>query len=799
MERILFSSKGAEIIDYSSPLILYPIRHHSPVCSYHLIKIIEKYRPDIILIEGPENANHLIDVLTDEKTELPAAFYCYYKDTKAFVSEDKKDFKCYYPFQYSSPEYNGAIQAKKLGIPAEFIDLPYSELLINTAENHGMRKNVEKHSYTDDSRFTKGEFYKRLCEKTGMRSFEEFWEKYFEIGGLYMSSDDFVRQMSAYCTLMRVDVANDELEADGTLVREQYMAYNISEAMKKYGKVLAVTGGFHTAGLKNLLNSKKYKPYKLHKFSQKDHGCYPMAYSYRASDALRGYASGMMYPGFYDNIMKKLTECEQPDGVYGEQTMTLLVRTAKEASKRDVQVTMSDITAAYTMMNGLAALRNSKETGISEVFDSVTSCFIKGEKTISSSLPLDILSELATGSGIGHIGDTHHIPPLVADFEKQCGELGLKYQTAVPVKVEVSLFNSKKGQLISRFMHRMNFLGTGFAKFLKGPDIHNNRDRSRVREEWQFRRSPEVDAALIDHTTDGFTIMEACGTYAEKLLNAHRRCETAAGIAVDCFLMGIPLTSAEQEKIDSIITDEGDFFSIGNGLSSFNTLLGLQRLYEFKDGSTLKYVIRCFDKLISALPSMADVPTERSEETVKIIRLMYMIAANTLTDRLGTFESALLTMTSSREKDPLVHGAAMGLLCAVSEKHRSSAERFAKGYLSGSLEIRKKGADYLRGLFTTSKDIVFTNNSFLEMTDKLIISMEFDDFLEILPSLKLAFSVFTPSELQLTAKTAAELHGMKEGEILGRKAVNEKMFRFGESFDVRICETIGKENLLYDK
>ena len=196
---------------------------------------------------------------------------------------------------------------------------------------------------------------------------------------------------------------------------------------------------------------------------------------------------------------------------------------------------------------------------------------------------------------------------------------------------------------------------------------------------------------------------------------------------------------------------------------------------------------------------MADVPTERSEETVKIIRLMYMIAANTLTDRLGTFESALLTMTSSREKDPLVHGAAMGLLCAVSEKHRSSAERFAKGYLSGSLEIRKKGADYLRGLFTTSKDIVFTNNSFLEMTDKLIISMEFDDFLEILPSLKLAFSVFTPSELQLTAKTAAELHGMKEGEILGRKAVNEKMFRFGESFDVRICETIGKENLLYDK
>ncbi len=798
MERILYGSKSSEIIDYSSPLILYPVRHHSPICSYHLIKLIEQYKPGIILIEGPENANHLIDVLTDEKTDLPAAFYCYYKDSKSLVSEDKEDYKCYYPFQYSSPEYNAAVQAKKLGIPAEFIDLPYSELLINTAEDQGMRKNVEKHSYTDDSRLAGGEFYKRLCEKTGLRSFEEFWEKYFEIGGLYISTDDFVRQMTAYCTLMRADVSDKELEADGTLSRERYMAYNISAAMKKYEKVLAVTGGFHTSGLAKLLESGKISSAKLHKIAEKDQGCYPMTYSYRAADALRGYASGMMYPEFYDNIMKELLKRELPEGVYNEQTMTLLAKTAKEASKRDVQVTMSDITAAYTMMGGLAALRNSKETGISEVFDGVTSCFIKGEKTISSSLPLDILSELATGGGIGHIGDTQHVPPLIADFEKQCGEMGLKYLTVVPVKVEAALFTSKKGQLISRFMHRMNFLGTGFAKLLKGPDIHNNRDRSRVREEWQFRRSPEVDASLIDHTTDGFTIEEACATYAEKLLNAHRRCETAAGIAVDCFLMGIPLTSAEQEKIDGIITEDGDFFSIGSGLSSFDTLWGLQRLYEFDDEAAMKYVLRCFDRLISALPSMADVPSERAEETVKVMRLMYMIAVNTLTDRLAVFEDALLTMTSAKEKEPLVHGAAMGLLCALNEDHRISAEQFAKGYLAGILEIRKKGADYLRGLFSTSKDIVFTDSSFLEMTDKLIVSMEFDDFLEILPSLRLAFSGFTPSELQLTAKAAAELHGMDSKALLNKKAVNEKMFSFGEKFDIRICEDIGKEGLLYD-
>ena len=32
-----------------------------------------------------------------------------------------------------------------------------------------------------------------LCEKTGLRDFEELWEKYFEIQGLTEPTEDFVR------------------------------------------------------------------------------------------------------------------------------------------------------------------------------------------------------------------------------------------------------------------------------------------------------------------------------------------------------------------------------------------------------------------------------------------------------------------------------------------------------------------------------------------------------------------------------------------------------------------------------
>lgn len=183
MDRISGYSQVSEIIpfDYSQPFMLFPVRHHSPVCSWQLIRAIKEYQPDVILIEGPENANDMIGVLTDERTKLPAAFYYYYKDRKKFISDEAEDYKCYYPFIYASPEYNALKTAAAMDIEARFIDLPYSEILITTAENKGLRSNKDKHSYTDDSRLIYSKFCKKLCEKTDLRTFEEFWEKYFEI------------------------------------------------------------------------------------------------------------------------------------------------------------------------------------------------------------------------------------------------------------------------------------------------------------------------------------------------------------------------------------------------------------------------------------------------------------------------------------------------------------------------------------------------------------------------------------------------------------------------------------------
>ena len=789
MEKVSCNGKAAEMrpFDITAGCVFFPVRHHSPVCSYQLLRAAREYRPEVILIEGPEEASELIPVLTDELTQLPAALYCYYKDTKKLISDEGADHKCYYPFLYSSPEYNAMQAAKELGVEARFIDLPYYEILINTASGRGLRRGG-KQSYADDSRLAREDLYSKLCDKTKVRSFDEFWEKYFEISGLALSAEDFIGQMFAYCSFVRELTPAEELEADGTLVRERYMAANIRKAIKEHKRVMVVTGGFHTPGLMELIITET-KASKLHKIPSDSTGCFPAAYSYEAADALHGYASGMRYPYFYDSVFKRLRSAESHEGIYESEALSLLIRTAKECSERDLPVSTADIAAAKSLMTGLAALRGVRECGMAEVFDGVTSAFIKGEKTISSSLPLDILTKLATGDGVGMIGDKTHTPPLVADFEKQCAQLRLKNNTAIPQEITCGLFTTAKGLKISRFLHRMDFLETSFCKMVKGPDLRHGRDRNRVREEWRYRRSPAVDSALIDHTTDGFTIEDACKNIASRIFRTEQRIGKAAGLAVDCFLMGIGIDS-EAEQLAKLTSADGDFFSVGEAMGHFRTLLALRELYECEDESLLQLLGQCFDKLVFMLPSMANAVDELADQLCRIMRQLCTLADTLFTERRDMLEAALEELTLQKEKHPAVYGAAMGLLCASDAGRQRDAEAAMRGYLNGTIEVKKQGADYLKGLFSTARDIVFAENDFLKLTDELLTGMSSEDFIEILPSMRLAFSYFTPQEISETAEAVACLYGAEGDTLLYDESVDEGLLLFGRQLDREIAQAM---------
>ena len=109
MDTLLRGAQEAAVIPFSwqAPVLYYPVRHHSPACSWHLEQAIERYAPDCILVEGPENANELLPVLTSPDTQAPLALYYTWRDSEHSLSESGDEpavFRCYYPFLDQSPE-----------------------------------------------------------------------------------------------------------------------------------------------------------------------------------------------------------------------------------------------------------------------------------------------------------------------------------------------------------------------------------------------------------------------------------------------------------------------------------------------------------------------------------------------------------------------------------------------------------------------------------------------------------------------------------------------------------------------
>ncbi|MCI8416348.1 MAG: Tim10/DDP family zinc finger protein [Lachnospiraceae bacterium] len=795
MEQLL-RSQEAPALDQEQPVAFFPVRHHSPACAYHLQKAIEAYKPTCILIEGPENAQELAPVLAHPDTKAPVALYYFYRDLKGLLGEEKADYKCYYPFLDCSPELVALREARKRDIPARFMDLPYGEILLGTAENTGVRKEGEKQTYNDDYLLSRGRYLELLCEKTGLRSFAEFWEKYFEIGGLYLDTEAFIRQMLTYCGLSRQHSPREELRKEGCLLREQYMAWQIAQASKEHQRVLAVTGGFHTYGLWELLEKRESQegsflfytgePVKLHHLSKEEQGVYPLSYSMEAADALNGYASGMPSPGFYQRVWECLWEQEEPKGAYRKAVLEQLVRAGRQARQKKENISSYDEICALSMARGLAVLRGKEEPGLYELQDAALSSFVKGECTLSTDMPLRILQELNRGRQVGKLMEGALRPPILEDFERQCKKFGLKIQASARQEITLELFTKKKHLAASRFLYQMEFLETEFAKRKKGADLLNRRDRSRIREVWTYGFSSHVLSVLVDVSMSGGTVEEAARSRINSYFRKSVSSRDAAKLLTQGFLMGFLEEQAQMGmQLKQVLATDGDFFSLAEAFSHMRMLYELQELYQVKAFLELRELLEsCFQKIIQLLPSMGQVDKEREQACMESCLSLYQITGKKDFRMLRpVLAEAFARLLQQKSVCPGLEGAVLGLLYGYESSWEERIFVAASGYLRSAQEQQLNSASFLRGLFYTARDFVFVGERFLIMIDGLLGNLEPEAFLRLLPELRRAFSYFTPLETDRIARQAAALHGASKEKLLGGLVVSPLEYAYGEELD----------------
>ncbi len=783
--------------DYNSNTLYFPIRHHSPVCSVQLLRVIEIYQPDCIAVEGPANANHIIDFLASEQTSFPVALYYTYKDSKKLLYNEQtstptegESYSCYYPLLEYSPELVAIRNAVQNNITVSFIDLPFAGRLLNTEKHQGVRRRMDKNNYSDDYLISGTKIAKAICEATGASSFDSFWESEFEINGLELTPENFAKQFNTYTYLLRKGSSEEELLSDSTIIREQFMAEQIENLTQHHKKILVVTGGFHTFGL---MHPPKREKLPYNKTALSDESIYLMPYSMEEADALNGYASGMISPGFYQTVWESIkTNSAKP---YDDAVLSFILNTAKACKQKKSLITMSDEAAAYNIATGLARLRGKMQCGKYECHDGVLSSFIKGELNPATELPLDILNKLFKGDAIGDIPKNAPTPPIVQDFLSKAKRHRLRIDNSAKKEITLSVFSKTAHRDISKFFHTLNFLECGFCKQLRGSNLKNDKDKNIIREIWEYRFTPMVIARLIEHSVHGSTVSNSAYHLLGKKIIAANSAADCALLLVDCFLMGVGDTFEllKQKTMDTITADD-DYFSCGEALYHLVHLYRLREFYGETDNiDYLKLIDACYSKTLNTLSYIKNSGEDTEQEAIKIIKLLYDTSAkDEFAHHKPALQETFIDIIQSENINPTILGAIEGILYAMGALEPTSITSYFNSYLTDALTAME-GARFLGGVFYTARDIIFVGDKFLQCINRLISTLDSESFISILPDLKLTFSYFTPSEINRISKSVSKMLTLNEN-ILDKKAVCEEALLYGaklnEYLELKLLEEL---------
>ncbi len=317
----------------------------------------------------------------------------------------------------------------------------------------------------------------------------------------------------------------------------------------------------------------------------------------------------------------------------------------------------------------------------------------------------------------------------------------------------------------------------------KGADLINRRDRNRIREVWSYSFSSNTLAALVDKSMLGGTVEEAAKIQLFRQFEKSRTGREAARLMTQGFLMGfLEEQSRMEEHLKDILAEDGDFFSLTEGLSMLKMLYQLQELYQVEAAPKLKEMIEsCFYKIIQLLPSMSGVKEQQQQSCMESCLSLYQITKH---KEFEYFRQPLLEsftrLLGKKDINPGLEGAALGLLYGDDSKYDKQIKEAAAGYLQGTENMQMDSGAFLRGLFYTARDYVFVCDDFIYMIDELLGKLSADAFMKLLPEFRQAFGYFTPLEINRLAEKAALLHGVKKKSLIGGRKVAPLEYEYGE-------------------
>lgn len=729
---------------------VYGIRHHGPGSAWSLLQALRENRPDLILVEGPPDAEPVVAFAAHEEMRPPVALMVYDVENPARHA--------FYPFAVFSPEWQALRFALANGIPVRFMDLPLSHQLApvrgqsaGDPENQVPEEGVSAGDIEPDP-------MRWMALAAGFEDTERWWESVVEHRrdkrGLFAAVAEMM-------TALRAEFDRGEDSACGRREarREAWMRQTIRAALKEgFANIAVVCGAWHAPALEQMPPAAGDAALLKGLPKTKVQATWVPWTSGRLSLA-SGYGAGIESPGWYEHLWR----CREEGLGDTEVTVRWMVRVARTLREEDLDASSASVIEAVRLAESLSSLRQLPLPGLVELNEATRSVLCFGDD-----LPLRLVnSRLVVGEKLGQVPSETPAVALQLDLEKTARRLRL------PRHPEQKLYDldlRKPNDLErSHLLHRLRFLNIPWG-ILEGVA---GQAKGTFHEVWTLRWQPEFAVRIVEAGMWGTSIRGAAAARAVQLAGSVARLGELTSLAEATLLADLPdavgTVLAELEKRAAV---SGDIAELMHALPPLASALRYGNVRR-TDADAVRHlvdglVVRISVGLPLACASLDDDAAgemlgqlQRVDESIRLLQV---------DEHLSQWMGALTRLADQQGLHGLVAGSCTRMLLDAGEISPDTAATRLSRALSTAADPAQAG-QWAEGFLRGSGLVLLLDANLWSVVDGWVRGLRREAFVEVLPLMRRAFAGFSPGERrQLGEKAKAGSTSVLHGDDMGGNA-----------------------------
>ncbi|WEX05703.1 DUF5682 family protein [Rhodococcus sp. RCBS9] len=677
---------------------VFGIRHHGPGSARSVRQGLEEFSPDVVLIEGPSDADPLVMLAASESMEPPIALLAY------ATGEPSK--AAFWPFAVFSPEWQALQWAAKNGVQARFCDLP----AFNVLAGQGIRTVRE------------GDPLSELAAAAGFDDTERWWDSVIESSSGADSFDAITEAMEA----LRETVPIDEETAH----REAYMRQVLRKTLKDGAeRVAVVCGAWHAPALVGALGPAAPDARILKGMSKVKTSLTWVPWTHSRLASASGYGAGITSPGWYHHLFTA-----------NDKTITRwLTKVARVLRDEDLPISSAHVIEAVRLADTLAALRSRPLAGLSEVTEATRSVMCDGNDVL-----LDLITRrLVVGEALGAVPEETPTVPLEADLRARSKTLRLRQQAGAKT-LDLDLRRDIDVER-SQFLHRLGILEIDWGT----PADSEVRSTGTFRETWALQWKPEFSVSVIEASLWGTTVVAAATScVVSKINEPDISLASLIGLLENSLLANLPAAlSAVLESVKTVAALDHD---VSHLMAALPTLTRTLRYGDVRgtDVSALvdvadSLLIRICTGLAVAVTGLDDPSAEEFREHLDKVHSAVMVRDDR--DASARWLQAMAGVIDRDDVNGLLVGRLVRLLRdSGSITETAAAQRLSRALSVGSTPTAKAG--WVDGFLGGGGLVLVHDRALLTLIDTWVRQLREQDFIDTLPLLRRTFGAFEAGE-----------------------------------------------------